>query len=101
MVGVRDGVILAAGRGLLAVERRVLSAVLGQIKPLMDAGLKRPVARSGSVGRLAQTRAREDWAFMFSVELVLQVRQEMSSLDTVFNKLQSKQDIFPLIFYDV
>jgi len=49
VAGVRDGGILAAGRGLLVLDYRVLKASLWQMKLLMDARLKQTMAGSGNL----------------------------------------------------
>lgn len=80
VAGLRDGVVLAAGCRSLEVDNRVLCAAL-----LMDARLKRRLAGSCHLWGLPNSQAREEWAFVFSIQLVLQVRQEAPSLDAGVN----------------
>lgn len=54
-----DGVIMAAGKGLLMVEDGALNAALWRLEVLMEAWLQQPMARSCGFLGLAQIHTRE------------------------------------------
>lgn len=76
------GVALTAGRRELAVEGRALR----RVKLMTDDWLGMRSARSGDLRRRLPSHDGEKCAFLFGVQLVLQVRQQTSSLDAGVGK---------------
>lgn len=83
----RGSVTLTAGWRELAVEGRVLR----RVKLMAGEWLGMRSARPGELRRRLASHDGEKRAFLFGVQLVLQVRQQTSSLDTEVERQSGRQ----------